>query len=209
MVSKEAQTLKIHKSLALVLIICCERLEGLNNAGASCDTHIINPTAREYRVSCCTAQKSSLLWSSYWLNVTRVSLSITFYHHTFDWSGLSNVDIFSVSDLDGSNKKNWASNQSGSEGVIRIFLKSEKNNFQKRCDRFNHIQSAVPDTKRWSRKNNFLTIFKQWKKKDVSALLNCAVHVRATTNEFSTLNLTSFDVTAYLSSTAYLQDMQR
>lgn len=46
LVSKEAQTLKIHRSLAVVLIICCERLQGLNHVGSSCDAHIINPTTR-------------------------------------------------------------------------------------------------------------------------------------------------------------------
>lgn len=45
LVSKEAQTLKIHNSLALVLI-CCERLQGLNHVGSSCDAHIINPTTQ-------------------------------------------------------------------------------------------------------------------------------------------------------------------
>lgn len=46
LVLKEAQTLKIHKSFALVLIICCMRLQGLNHVSSSSDTHIINPTTQ-------------------------------------------------------------------------------------------------------------------------------------------------------------------
>lgn len=36
---KEARALKIHKSAALVLIICCVRIQGLNHASSSSDTH--------------------------------------------------------------------------------------------------------------------------------------------------------------------------
>lgn len=43
MVLKEALALKMHKSLALVLIICCVRLQGLNHVSSSSDTHIIIP----------------------------------------------------------------------------------------------------------------------------------------------------------------------
>lgn len=71
--------------------------------------------------------------------------------------------------------KKVSAKPSGSEGEIRIFLRNEKNNFQKRCDRFNHIQSTVPDTIIRSRRNSrkkmsFLTTL-YMKKKGVSVLL--------------------------------------
>lgn len=87
---KEDLTSKIHKSLALLIMTFCERLQGLNHFSFSCNAHRMNPTTMNMLVP---FERPSLIRMSYWSIVGQVSLSITFFHYDSEWSCLSNVNV--------------------------------------------------------------------------------------------------------------------